>query len=79
MIIATHDTNLLHKETHLRRDQIWIVEKDKYGYSTLIALSDFADLRPSSPFEKWYLSGKFGGIPGIESLNFELNLPHEAA
>lgn len=79
LIIATHDTNLLTKDTHLRRDQIWIVEKDNQGISELIALSDFADLRPSSPFEKWYLSGKFGGVPGIESLNFELNLPNEAA
>jgi len=41
LILATHDANLLNKETNLRRDQIWIVEKDKYGYSALIALSDF--------------------------------------
>ena len=25
-------------------------------------------------FEKWYLSGRIGGIPHIESLNVELNL-----
>ena len=48
LIIATHDTNLLTKGTHLRRDQIWIAEKDKQGVSELIALSDFAELRPGS-------------------------------
>ncbi|GJM35649.1 MAG: hypothetical protein DHS20C18_46500 [Saprospiraceae bacterium] len=76
LIIATHDTNLL-SNSELRRDQIWIVEKDQQGVSSLFSLADVSGIRPQIPFEKWYLSGRFGGVPGIEKLNFELNFQHE--
>lgn len=79
LIIATHDSNLLSKHTQLRRDQIWIVEKNSMGVSELIALSDFVDVRMESPFEKWYLMGKLGGVPTVKTLDFELNFHHEAA
>jgi hypothetical protein len=78
LIIATHDTNLL-SNSELRRDQIWIVEKDQQGASSLFSLADITGIRPQTPFEKWYLSGRFGGVPGIEKLNFELNYQHEEA
>lgn len=76
LILATHDTNLL-SECELRRDQIWIVEKDQQGASSLFSLADVKGVRSEIPFEKWYLSGRFGGVPGIEKLNFELNFRHE--
>ncbi len=79
LIIATHDSNLLQRESRLRRDQIWIVQKDNQGASEIFAVSDFADVRPENPYEKWYLNGKFGGVPGIENLDFELNFQNEAA
>lgn len=78
LIIATHDTNLL-SESQLRRDQIWIVEKDHKGASSLFSLTDINGVRSDIPFEKWYLSGRFGGVPGIEKLNLELNFQHEEA
>ncbi len=77
LIIATHDTNIL-SQNELRRDQIWIVEKDSQGCSELFSLADINGVRAGIPFEKWYLSGRFGGIPGIEKLNFELNFQNEA-
>ena len=40
LIYTTHDTTLLDKK-FFRRDQVWFVEKDDYGYSSLTALSDF--------------------------------------
>jgi AAA15 family ATPase/GTPase len=40
LIYTTHDTTLLDKK-FFRRDQIWFVQKDEYGYSELVALSDF--------------------------------------
>ena len=79
LIIATHDSNLLTKNNPLRRDQIWIVEKNSQEASELFALSDFADVRAENPFERWYLTGKLGGVPSILSLDFELNFQHEAA
>ncbi|MEL6944953.1 MAG: AAA family ATPase, partial [Bacteroidota bacterium] len=78
LVIATHDTNLL-SNSELRRDQIWIVEKDQRGMSSLFSLADINGVRAQIPFEKWYLSGRFGGVPGIEALNFELNYQYEEA
>jgi AAA15 family ATPase/GTPase len=74
LIIATHDTTLLAKEQQLTRDQIWIVEKDKTGSTELYTLSDMEGIRKNIPFEKWYLTGRLGGIPNIESLNFEYEM-----
>ncbi len=78
LIVATHDTNLL-SDSNLRRDQILIVEKDNQGASNLFSLADITGVRSQTPYEKWYLSGRFGGVPGIEKLNFELNYQYEEA
>lgn len=78
LIVATHDTNLIDKENGLRRDQVWLVEKDKTGASELFSLSDIEGVRQDTPFEKWYLSGRFGAVPNINSLDIELNFKHEA-
>jgi AAA15 family ATPase/GTPase len=72
LVLATHDTNLL-GSTGFRRDQIWIVEKDKTGASTLYSLSDVTGIIKGAPYQSWYLSGRLGGIPSIQSLDFELN------
>ncbi|MBR1633993.1 MAG: ATP-binding protein [Lachnospiraceae bacterium] len=63
LIYTTHDTTLLDKK-FFRRDQVWFVEKDDYGHSTLKALSDFK-IRSDASFEKDYLSGVYGGIPTL--------------
>ena len=77
LIIATHDTNLLSKNI-LRRDQIWIAEKSIKGDSQLFSFSDINGVRHDIPFEKWYLTGRFGGIPSLKELNFELSYKDEA-
>ncbi|MCI8888678.1 MAG: ATP-binding protein [Hungatella sp.] len=61
LIYTTHDTTLMDKK-FFRRDQIWFVQKDEYGYSQLTALSDFK-VRSDVSFEKDYLAGVYGGIP----------------
>lgn len=61
LIYTTHDTTLMDKK-FFRRDQIWFVQKDAYGYSELSALSDFK-VRSDASFEKDYLAGVYGGIP----------------
>ncbi len=63
LIYTTHDTTLMDKK-FFRRDQIWFVQKDEYGYSELSALSDFK-VRSDASFEKDYLAGVYGGIPRI--------------
>ena len=64
LIYTTHDTTLLDKR-FFRRDQIWFVQKDEYGYSELSALSDFK-VRSDASFEKDYLAGVYGGIPFLK-------------
>lgn len=63
LIYTTHDTTLMDKK-FFRRDQIWFVQKDQFGYSELTALSDFK-VRSDASFEKDYLAGVYGGIPLI--------------
>nr|MCL7021170.1 ATP-binding protein [Vibrio vulnificus] len=44
LVLTTHDASLLGRsggEEILKRDQIWFVEKNEYGESTLFPLSDF--------------------------------------
>ena len=68
LIYTTHDTTWMDKK-FFRRDQIWFVQKDKFGYSELTALSEFK-VRSDASFEKDYLAGVYGGIPLIKE--FEL-------
>lgn len=69
LIYTTHDTTLLDKK-FFRRDQIWFVQKDVYGYSELTALSDFK-VRMDASFEKDYLAGVYGGIPLIKEFTMK--------
>lgn len=68
LLYTTHDTTLMDKR-FFRRDQIWFVQKDEYGYSELVALSDYK-VRSDASFEKDYLAGVYGGIPKLT--DFEL-------
>ncbi|WP_231914790.1 ATP/GTP-binding protein [Methylomonas sp. DH-1] len=65
LIFSTHNINLMSPEL-LRRDQIWLTEKNK-GSTQFFSLDDFDKKRvkPQSPFSQWYLEGRFGGIPSI--------------
>ncbi len=65
LLYTSHDTTLLDRK-YLRRDQIWFVEKDEFGASSLYALSDFK-IRGDASFEKDYLGGVYGGIPFLQN------------
>lgn len=69
LIYTTHDTTLMDKK-FFRRDQIWFVQKDEFGYSELSALSDFK-VRSDASFEKDYLAGVYGGIPLIKGFDMK--------
>ena len=69
LIYTTHDTTLMDKK-FFRRDQIWFVQKDEFGYSELTALSDFK-VRSDASFEKDYLAGVYGGIPLLKEFTIE--------
>lgn len=67
LIFTTHDISLLDKDL-IRKDQVWITEKNEKGETDLYSLQDFENLREDTSFDKWYLAGKFGGVPQIKSL-----------
>ncbi len=71
LIFATHETTLLDRN-NFRKDQIWITSKDKLGSTKLYSVFDLdvEGLRDDVPFDKWYMSGKFGGLPKIKELDF---------
>jgi len=66
-IFSAQDANLLDKEL-FRRDQIWFVDKDKFGISSLYPMSDFDSsvVRNTSDFRKKYLSNVFGAAESFE-------------
>jgi len=71
LIFTSHDVTLFDV---LDNDQINILEKDKYGATEIYTISDIRGLRSGIPIEKWYLSGKLGGIPNINLNQITKNL-----
>lgn len=72
LIFTAHDTWLMSAGI-MRRDEIWFVEKDSNGISTLYSLVDFIDekgdkIRKDESFEKNYLLGKYGAIPNLKEI-----------
>lgn len=66
LIFTTHDAAVM-DPTLLRRDQIWIVEKDAAQGSQLFSLADIEDKpRKDQPLYKSFLSGRFGGVPRLD-------------
>ena len=62
LIYTAHSTFLFNSDD-LRRDQLYLVEKDLFGKSRLYSLSEFRNLRVDADYEKKYLTGQFGAIP----------------
>lgn len=61
LFFTTHDTSLLDHQL-LRRDQIWLTEKNQDQSSSLIPLTQFSP-RKGEALERGYLSGRYGGVP----------------
>lgn len=66
LIVTTHESSLLDL-SFLRRDEIWFVEKDKEGASTIYSLEQFKP-RHDKEIRKSYLQGRFGAIPFITNV-----------
>jgi hypothetical protein len=65
LIFSTHDTNLLGTlvgDPALRRDQMWLTEKDPRGATVLYPLTDFKP-RKDENIERGYIQGRYGAIP----------------
>ena len=64
LLFTTHDVLLMDQHL-LRRDEMWVTERDKAGFSTLLSFSEFKDVRYDKDIRKSYLQGRLGGIPRI--------------
>lgn len=69
LIFTSHDVSNMTNEL-LRRDEIWFVEKDKQGLSSLYSMAEYKDEAGESSrrdlnYMKNYLYGRYGGIPYI--------------
>lgn len=72
LILTTHDASLLGRsggEDILKRDQVWFVEKNGYGETTLFPLSDFKP-RQEENRERRYLGGSYGAVPFLSDERF---------
>jgi predicted ATPase len=64
LLFTTHDTHLMDPGELLRRDQVTICDKDRFGRTTTRRLDEFQDdARSDANLQRQYLQGRFGGIP----------------
>ncbi|MEZ5690163.1 MAG: ATP-binding protein [Rickettsiales bacterium] len=64
LIFTTHDTSAMN---YLSRDQIWLLDKGKFGDAIFTALSEFKD-KKDVPTEKRYLGGRYGALPNVKGI-----------
>jgi AAA15 family ATPase/GTPase len=76
LIFTTHDTHLLDHKA-FRRDQIWFVEKDRYGATQLYSLAEFR-VRNDASYEKNYIEGRYGAVPFLGDLRSVVGTADEA-
>ncbi|WP_130800234.1 AAA family ATPase [Streptomyces otsuchiensis] len=68
LIFTSHDASLLGRkegEDILKRDQVWFVEKDRYGETSAYSLAEFKPRRDENR-ERRYLGGSYGGVPFLD-------------
>ena len=61
LIFTTHNPLLL-DITLMRRDQVWLTDKDKGGEGHLYPLTDYAP-RKGESLIRGYMSGRYGAVP----------------
>jgi uncharacterized protein len=64
LLLTTHDVLLMDQQL-LRRDEMWVTERNSAGASELISFSEFKDVRYDKDIRKSYLQGRMGGVPRI--------------
>ena len=72
LIFSSHDATLLGTaigEDVLQRDQVWFVDKDSEGSTTVYPLTDFHP-EQGEDIERRYLGGAYGAVPVVSELAF---------
>ncbi|MCU0450163.1 MAG: ATP-binding protein [Bernardetiaceae bacterium] len=68
LIFTVHDTSL-QKPYLLRRDQICLIEKNKFGASLVKTLVEFKGVRNDAAYDKAYEQGEYGAVPFLNQLD----------
>lgn len=66
LIVTSHESTLLDFDL-LRRDEIWFVDKDSKGESSIYSLEAY-NTRFDQKVDKAYLDGRYGGVPIFNSV-----------
>lgn len=66
LIVSSHESRLLDFDL-LRRDEVWFVEKDINGESSIYSLEEY-NVRFDQKVDKAYLEGRYGGVPVFSAL-----------
>lgn len=74
LIVTTHEAHLMDFNL-LRRDEIWFVDKNKDGESSLYSLDQYNE-RFDKKISRAYLDGRYGGVPLFDKY-FEMKLEEE--
>ncbi|MBE0565769.1 MAG: ATP-binding protein [Krumholzibacteria bacterium] len=64
LLFTTHDLLTMDQDL-LRRDEMWVVERNAFGESSMIAFSEYKEIRSDKDLRKSYLQGRLGGIPHL--------------
>ena len=64
LLLTTHDIFLMDQNI-LRRDEMWVTERDHRGDSSIFSFSEYKDVRYDKDIRKSYLQGRLGGVPRI--------------
>ncbi len=73
LVFVSHDAAQI-QEFLFAKDQINIIDKDYFGKTEINNFANYAGIRKDIPFDKWYLSGRLGGVPVIDTdyIQFEI-------
>lgn len=64
LLLTTHDVLTMDQDL-LRRDEMWVAERQRSGASRLFSFSDFKNVRSDKDIRKSYLQGRLGGVPKL--------------
>lgn len=64
VLFTTHDLLLMDQHL-LRRDEMWLTERNAAGETTIFSVGDFPEVRFDKDLRKSYLLGRLGGVPSI--------------
>ncbi|MFC5282101.1 AAA family ATPase [Pedobacter alpinus] len=69
LIFVTHDASLL-RRAKLRRDQICMVDKNRFGISSTTSLIEFKGVRKDASYDKEYLQGSYSAVPFLDKMDW---------